>query len=84
MSNRRFFYPEDGGEVGEIVSTVVGETWECPHCYSELVVGGLDGRPHEHGVEDENGDKWWLYLECPDCGHEERYSRVQDQIVEAE
>lgn len=75
-----FFYSDAGGEVGETVSTVAGERWECPQCGEEVVIGGLSGYEHSGGYEDGDGTTWWLYLECPECEYQDSAGRVKSQI----
>jgi predicted RNA-binding Zn-ribbon protein involved in translation (DUF1610 family) len=81
MQDSRFFYPDVGGEAGEFIEEVRGETWECPMCGYDIVIGGMSGYEHDGGLEGGDGTKWWLYLECPDYGYKDSYRDVKARTI---
>ena len=44
------------------------------------------GYPHDGGIKDENGHKWWLYVHCPaqNCGYDTAIWKVNNLRKQAE
>lgn len=60
-----------GGELGAKVREVTGLRMEClGTCRRPVTVDRLFGYPHEGGLADATGQKWWVYYRCQDCGYE--------------
>lgn len=57
---------EMGGEVGEAVRKLKEMKKIKCHgiCFKETSTRDVRGYPHDGGIPDKNGDKWWVYVHC--------------------
>lgn len=75
----RTLSPSHGGELGRWVDDVTGTTYTCPACGHDVTVGTdttVRGYRHADGLPDGAGNRWWAYVECPDC----EYKTTHDQL----
>lgn len=47
----------------------------------EMVIGETAGaeiqiKKHPSGIEDQNRNKWWVFVECPGCGYQTSYKKL--------
>lgn len=70
-----------GGSVAEYLEEVEGEPYQCRGCHHESFVRTLVAYPHEGGLSDSEGDCWWLYAECPRCGHGTSYGKLRKDLL---
>ena len=65
-----------GGDVAAWIDDVSGETYECPLCGSTTTAiedAEIRAFPHLDGIADEDNNRWWPYIRCPDCEFELTY-----------
>lgn len=73
--------PSHGGELGLWVRDVTGTTYTCPACGHDVTVGNeaaVRGYRHTDGIPDDGGNRWWAYVECPDCEYETTYDQLSN------
>ncbi len=58
-----------GGEIDKTLTPLLGEKYQCV-CGKSIEIGNMYGYPHEGGLKDGEGKKWWVYHECPLCNHQ--------------
>ncbi len=58
-----------GGEIQAFFHPLLGKDYECV-CGDHVPIGELMAYPHEGGMKDEDGRRWWVFCTCPSCGHE--------------
>ena len=79
--DEKSFGTSEGGSVGEIVRGFDGIEFLCVGCNKPIMIKALkkgsslirihvhdspiSGYPHEGGEADATGQKWWLYVVCP-------------------
>lgn len=71
-----------GGEVATMLRNyrglVIPQDAFCPHAI------GLDlflGYPHDGGLADANGERWWAYARCPVCSYEVSWWKI-DRVLQ--
>ncbi|RLG69022.1 hypothetical protein DRN93_01290 [archaeon] len=52
----------------------------CIGCGKELH-GRIEFYRHSGGVEDENGQRWWIYITCNSCGYQNSWWKLLRQFV---
>ena len=72
-----------GGSVANYLEQYEGEEYECRGCHYESYVRTLVAYPHDNGLADRDGNRWWLYVECPRCGHGISYGKLKNDLVDA-
>ena len=55
-----------GGKVGEVVKKLIDMgTVRCHGiCFKDTPTTDIRGYPHEGGIPDKDGKKWWVYVHC--------------------
>jgi hypothetical protein len=72
-----------GGELGEMIKKLKGKRFEClGTCHKKHTIRVLLAYPHDGGLADKDGKKWWLYYECDDCGYQTSWWKIQRRIEE--
>lgn len=70
-----------GGELGETIESLQGKSFMClGTCGKSKVIASLLAYPHDGGLEDKDGEKWWLYYECPTCGYQSSWWKILNQL----
>ena len=69
-----------GGELGEFITKLEGKYFTCRMCGTKQKVCGWLGYPHDGGLADKDGNKWWIYLECDKCHYEWSFGKVEHQV----
>jgi hypothetical protein len=67
-----------GGEIEKFLKSMQGKSMEC-WCKNELVCGGFMGYPHDSGLADSSGNKWWLFLNCEKCNYDWSFWKVENR-----
>lgn len=74
-----------GGEVAAFVKRVYGKKVRCHGiCFKETVATDIRGYPHDGGLKDGNGNKWWVYVHCENpvkkrtCNYDTSFGKVRD------
>lgn len=47
--------------------------YELPGTFEIGPQADIRGSPHDSGLEDREGEKWWVSVECPNCGIHESF-----------
>lgn len=71
-----------GGELGDMIDKLSGEEFQCT-CNHEFELGqedGFVGYPHEGGLKDITGIKWWLYTKCPRCEYQWAWHKIESRL----
>ncbi len=71
-----------GGEVEKLIMESSMKRYEClglPYGHTEIV-GAWYGYPHEGGIPDKDGKKWWAYQKCTQSNYEMSYWKVKNRI----
>lgn len=71
---------DEGGELGEMIKKLNERRFSCstPGCPDRVLLNEFRGYPHESGLPNTEGEKYWLYWECPTCAHKYKW-KVLDQ-----
>jgi hypothetical protein len=72
MSDTKIMTESMGGEVADFINKWIGKTIQCfGICRGKRQVNQFKGYPHDDGLADSSGNKYWVYFECPKCkyGH---------------
>ena len=72
-----------GGEIGQTILSMKGKKLTCS-CKQKITVGAWLGYPHEGGLADKDGKKWWVYVECPKCEYDWSWHKVQVEVEREE
>jgi hypothetical protein len=73
-----------GGEIEELINETALKSYNClglPKGHIEIV-GAWHGYPHDGGLSDKNGKKWWAYQKCSQSNYEMAYWKIKNRIVE--
>ena len=71
-----------GGEIEELIKETALKSYEClglPTGHIE-VVGPWHAYPHDGGLSDKDGKKWWPYQKCSQSSYEMSYWKVKQRI----
>ena len=60
-----------GGEGEKFINEVHGKEVSCYMGGKDhaVVLDSFEAYPHEGGLKDKNGKRWWVYFRCPVCDH---------------
>lgn len=75
-----------GGKLGEEISKLRGLPFICAmsaskKCNSEQKLDEFRGYRHSDGLPNKEGRKYWLYWECPGCGHDWSYQHLKTRVL---
>lgn len=50
-----------------------------------MIIGQTAGasvqiEPHDGGIPDETGKKFWVFVSCPDCGYDSTWKKILHEI----
>lgn len=76
----KFMSIEDGGLVEEQIKKYRYCIFRCT-CKTVIDNPNFEGYPHDGGVQDKIGTKWWLYIKCPSCGYDWALKKLDKQIL---
>ena len=66
-----------GGEVAGFIEKWSGTTIRCfGVCFKNRVMNSFKGYPHDSGLSDATGNKWWVYFECPKCRYGHSFNKM--------
>lgn len=83
MQNDRPISANMGGDVADFVDDVLLKEWRCPSCGRTTTIGSqsdIRGYEHDGGLDDENGQGWWVYVSCGECPHDESFGKVESNL----
>ena len=72
-----------GGEIEELIKETALKSYKClglPKGHIEIV-GAWHGYPHDGGLSDKDGQRWWPYQKCSQSNYEMAYWKVKNRIV---
>ena len=70
-----------GGEIGETIKNLRGKQFPCTCHHEHLIkLETFTAYPHEGGLADKDGKKWWLYVTCPLCNYDWSWWKVQNRL----
>jgi len=73
---------EMGGEIEQLIRETSLKRYEClglPAGHAEIV-GAWYGYPHEGGLSDKDGRRWWPYQKCSLSNYEMSYWKVKERV----
>lgn len=74
-----------GGEIGDMIDLLSGHDLECI-CGHESEIGKefFFGYPHDGGLSDKDGQKWWVYTMCPECEYQWSLTSIESRLKRQE
>lgn len=67
-----------GGEVASFIEKWENKTIRCYGvCRKDRVMDVFYGYPHDGGLADAQGNKWWVYFKCPTCKYGHSFSKME-------
>ena len=69
-----------GGDAGLFVDSLERLPFECACGEVIEVPGTWKAYPHDKGLEDAQGRRWWLYITCPRCKYDWAFHKVQRRV----
>lgn len=74
-----------GLEVREFIEKAHGKRLRCYGiCKKTYAIDYLMGYPHDGGLEDVTGKKWWVFFKCPTCNYGTSFTHLPRRIEETE
>lgn len=74
-SNEKLLSFNDGGEIESFIREVTAICFNCS-CGRPIVVRDIFGYPHEMGLMDKEGKKWWVFIECENCNYNWNWQKI--------
>jgi hypothetical protein len=75
---------DDGGEVAEFLKNIDGKRFECHGVCGNTILTAtttsFHAYPHDGGLADKDGKRWWLSIQCPNCDYETSYGHIASRI----
>ena len=70
-----------GGELGAMIAKLKGKDFTCGFCAGKkehkVKLNTFLAYPHEGGLADAAGNRWWLYFECPVGGYQWSWAKLE-------
>ena len=72
----------DGGEIADFIKRVKGKEFECSvNCQQRFPITEILGyHPHDGGLANAQGEKYWVYVKCPKCGYDWSFWKVEHRL----
>ena len=81
-----------GGELGAMIKKLRGKTYACNGiCYKPAKADMFMAYPHDGGLADATGTKWWLYVHCThsvrrgnkkdECGYDMAWHKIEHEVA---
>ncbi len=70
-----------GGEIEVLIKRTQGKKFLCPSCGTIQYACGWLAYPHDGGLADKDGNKWWVFLECEHCNYGASWHKVERRIL---
>ena len=67
---------DDGGDIKEFINKIRGKSFKC-WCQKVPKIDTFAGYPHDDGIADGNGKKWWVYWTCPNCQYDWSWTKLE-------
>jgi hypothetical protein len=81
-SDTRSMSVQMGGPLAALILRLSGTTFNCI-CDTPIRVTEtcFDGYPHDGGVADAAGRKWWIWVHCDKCGFDTSAWKIPHRVV---
>lgn len=66
-----------GGKLREIIQDTKDKWFTCDGCGKSHQCINWHGYPHSNGVEDETGEKWWIYIVCDESHYQWAFGKLK-------
>jgi hypothetical protein len=77
-------YPEMGGEIKELLDKIKDKEFSCTCSLwrgkKKQVLDSFLGYPHDGGLADKDGNKWWVYYRCKVCGYDWSFWKITNRL----
>ena len=68
-----------GGEIARTLDIFRGVRFKCT-CGQEQEIWDWKGYPHANGLEDDNGERWWIFIECTKCNYQWSWHKLANRV----
>ena len=58
-----------GGRAGKVIDKLTGKKFQCS-CNTTFTINHFLAYDHDGGYEDSKNNKWWVFVECPNCHYQ--------------
>jgi hypothetical protein len=80
----KYMFPCMGGEVEEVLKDYLGKVMKCLGvCGKNITIRKFRGYPHDNGLADAAGQRWWVYVHCDRCKYDTSWGKIGRQIEQA-
>lgn len=69
-----------GGGIESTIRSLKGRKFTCS-CKKTITINTWLGYPHEGGLTDASGNKWWIFVECPHCKNEWSWWKINGRVL---
>jgi len=70
-----------GGDLGSFITSYIGKSYVClGSCGCKHEIVSFLAYPHASGLSDSSGQKWHLFVECPQCGYQLSFHKLPRRI----
>ena len=69
-----------GGEIQNTIESLNGNEFQCFCDEGTHPCSGWRVYPHDDGVPDKNGKRYWMYIECPKTGNKLALWKIQQRL----
>jgi len=69
-----------GGEVAKTILRFKGKLFKCT-CGKKVTMWNFLGYPHDGGLVDGHGKKWWVFIECTKCKYQWSWSKIPVRLM---
>lgn len=72
-----------GGEIAEFIKSVKGQRFVCRDSSIKghsFILSHFIAYPHDGGLADSKGEKWWVYAVCPYCNYQWSFAKIKPHL----
>ena len=86
LPEERILTVETGGEIADLIRRTFHGRYECIGGSSSHIepVESWYGYPHDGGLSDGTGKRWWVYQKCSQSNYETAWWKVEKRIAKLE
>lgn len=70
-----------GGEAGRTIEILTNVPFQCT-CGKRQFLGGFLGYPHTNGLDDKDGNRWWIFYECEKCQYQWNWAKLSCRVLQ--
>jgi len=82
-STEQFLDEVMGGAVEVFIQGHRNKKMKCS-CGDEMTLDEFVGYPHDGGLADSSGKKWWVFCHCDNCGYDWSFWKIEQRIKREE